>query len=87
MASIATILGAEKDKKTLYGTDRTIKALKRGELKEIVISSNCPEKTVEVIHNLASMSKTKVSKSKQDSVELGAACKKTFSVTVIGLLK
>jgi len=87
MASIATILGAEKEKKAIYGADRTIKALKRGELKEIVMSSNCPEKTIEVIKNLADISKTKISTSKQDSMELGAACKKPFSVTIIGLLK
>ena len=87
MASIADILRAEKAKKAIYGTDKTLKALKQGKLIEIVLSSNCPEKTKTEIEILADISTTKVSKSNNDSKELGAACKKPFLVTVIGLLK
>ena len=87
MASISDIIRAEKKKKAIYGTDRTLKALKKGELTEVILSSNCPEKTKTQIKTLADISKAKVSKSKHDSEELGAACKKPFLVTVIGLTK
>jgi large subunit ribosomal protein L30e len=87
MTSIADIIQAEKKKKALYGSDRTIKALKNGKLAEVILSSNCPDRTVDLVKNLAKLSNTKINKSKHDSKELGVACKKPFSVTIIGLLK
>jgi large subunit ribosomal protein L30e len=87
MASITEILRAEKNKKATYGTDKTIKALKRREIVEVVLSSNCPERTKTRIKNLTEISKAKISTSKHNSEELGSACKKPFLVTVIGLTK
>ena len=43
-----------KEKKVVFGTDRTIKKLKRGVCQKVFLSSNCPKETEEDIRKILS---------------------------------
>lgn len=70
-------------KNKILGINETIAALKRGEIKEVLVASNYPYS--DKIKALAEVSGAKVSILKQTNDELGAMCKKPFAVSVIGL--
>ncbi len=67
-----------------FGSKRTIKALKRGEAKLVIVSANCPKEI-----------KEKIEKYRKDvpvlvypgsNMELGAVCGKPFSVASLAVL-
>lgn len=83
MASIRTLL---KDKKKLsFGDQRTLKLLKNGGLSEVFVCSNYPKKAE--IKRLVAISDAKLNVVKHTNEELGALCKKPFSISIIGLIK
>ena len=69
----------------VYGTERTIKMLKKGELKYVVVSKNAPESIVNDINHYAAIAGVEVHRVDMDNTELGALCKKPFSVSVLGV--
>ncbi len=75
------------DKKLLVGTKSTIKALKLGKIEEVFLSQNCPAKTREDINHYSELSKAKVTQLEYPNDELGILCKKSYSISVLGLLK
>ncbi len=72
-----------KEKKVVFGTDRTIKKLKRGVCQKVFLSSNCPKETEEDIRYYSKLAKAEVIKLDQPNDELGMVCKKPFSVSVL----
>ncbi|WP_456469124.1 50S ribosomal protein L30e [Archaeoglobus sp.] len=63
------------------GSKSTLKALKRGEAKAVVVASNCPEEVLEEIKNYD----VKVLVYNGTNMELGAFCGKPFSVAVMAI--
>ena len=86
MTQIDDILNAEKNGKTIFGTNQTIKQLKNGALSEIYLSSNFPEDTKKLVETLAKEAKVKIHILKNSNEELGTLCKKPFKVAAIGIL-
>lgn len=82
MMDLKKILSS-KDK--VLGSNKTLAALRRGELKLVLAASNCHK--IEQIKELAAVSGTEVSILKDTNDKLGAMCKKPFAVSVIGFLK
>lgn len=76
----------EKAKKTL-GLSSTIKKLYDNKIGEILIASNYPKEEEEKLRDLSKVYNVPIKKSEFDNVKLGTVCKKTFNVSVIGLLK
>lgn len=72
--------------KVIIGTDRTMKALRKGEIKEIFISSNFPENKLKEIESASKVQEVSINRLKMNSEELGAKCRKPFSVVMVGLL-
>lgn len=64
-----------------FGLEETRKALKKGEAKMVVLSSNCPDKGV-----VPSSSSTKVLVYSGSNVELGSACGKPFSISALAIV-
>lgn len=71
--------------KVYFGSKRTIKALKKGEAKLVIISANCPKEIRE-----------KIDRYKKDvpvliypgsNMELGAQCGKPFSVASLAVIE
>ena len=73
--------------KLIMGTETTIKELKKGTLKKILVSSNCPENVREDLDHYSSMGETSVEDLHIQSDELGVLCKKPFSVSIVGISK
>lgn len=81
---IQKLLGTDK---LLIGTERTMKALRNGNLQKIYLASNTNAKVKEDIEHYKGMSKFEVEELKETNEELGTICKKSFSISVIGVLK
>ena len=81
MGSVEDIRKGLERKKIILGTDRVIKNLKLGKIVKVYLSSNCPDDVKEEVKRY----KVEVVELKQPNDELGALCKKQFSVSVLGV--
>ncbi len=77
----------DTDKKVIFGTKETIKALRRNEIDEIFLARNCPAHIHKLIESLASVNNIKVNALNLSSEELSMRCKKTFSMAVASIMK
>jgi len=80
--SLDNLKKAIKEKKLIIGTERTVSALKRGEVKEVFISKNCPELLRKQVKTYAEISNIVVSELKKSNEEIGTICKKPFSINL-----
>jgi large subunit ribosomal protein L30e len=85
--SLAELKKQVGNKKLIAGTSRAIKELKKGNVKIIFLSSNCPKEIKSELEINAKMEKAEVSSLGINSEELGVIIKKPFSVSVVSLLK
>lgn len=68
--------------KVLFGFEQTMKAVKAGKVKLIIVSSNCPEKQMVMIKD----KEVSFHRFNGTNIELGSACGKPFSVSVLSVL-
>lgn len=80
------IKNALKSDKLLAGAREVLKAVKFGNISNIVLAANCPEEIKKDIESAAAHSKTPVMLYHENSKILGAVCKKQFKVVVAGVL-
>jgi large subunit ribosomal protein L30e len=73
--------------KILIGTDRTLKSLKQGNVIKVYLSNNVAEEVKQDIEYYAGLSKVELVSLPFPNDELGAVCKKPFSISVVGLLR
>ncbi len=81
---IKKILGTEK---MVIGTDKVIKNIKKGSISRVFLASNTSpavKKQLEYYSKLAKIEMILLDKSNED---LGAFCKKSFKISVLGILK
>ena len=76
-----------KSKNIIFGRDRTIKALRASKLAKIFISSNAPKDLLEDVDHYSKLSHIEIYKLEIPNDELGTFCKKTFAVSVVGMIK
>ncbi|MET1123860.1 MAG: 50S ribosomal protein L30e [Archaeoglobaceae archaeon] len=69
--------------KYYLGSKRTLKALKRGEAKAVIVAKNCPEDVLEEIKKF----NVPVYTFQGTNMELGARCGKPFSVAAMAVLE
>jgi len=81
------IRGLLADNKLVIGTERTLKLLRLGKIKQIYLSVNCADSTKEDIAHYSKLSGTKVKELAYPGSELGVICKKSYSISVLGVLK
>jgi len=81
--SLENLKKALKEGKVVFGTERTLKMMKDGKVKEVVICSNCKEAAEKEIMHDADVLGIKVVKAKENNEELGILCKKPFSISVL----
>lgn len=77
-------LGTEK---LILGTERTMKALKKEEVKKIFLAKNINEETKKDIEYYAELTGIEKEELEMTNEELGTMCKQQFSISVIGLKK
>ena len=82
ITEIKKLLGSEK---LILGSKRTLKFLRQGKLSKIFITSNCPAAVARDIESHKGDAEVIVLS--QANEELGAICKKPFSISLAGVLK
>ncbi|WP_455392356.1 50S ribosomal protein L30e [[Eubacterium] cellulosolvens] len=70
--------------KVYFGIEETKKALKKGEAKLVILSSNCP---TEFIDDINSLKKASTYNFKGTNIELGSACGKPFPISILTVVK
>ncbi len=70
-----------KTKKPVYGLSQTLKKIKSGKALSVYISSNCQAKND--ILKYAKLFNVKVEELKENNMELGVICKKTYSISAL----
>ena len=74
-----------KSEAVVIGTERTLKELKSGKIKRIVLALNCNKQSEKVVRHYAEIGKVEVIKCSYKNDELGTIFKKPFSISIIGL--
>ncbi len=85
--SVKEIKESLKTAHLVIGKEQLIKELKKGKIKKVFLSSNCPQTLKKSLEKYAQLAEAEVSGLKETNVELGVVCKKPFSISVIGLIK
>jgi len=74
-----------KKGKVQIGNKQTKQALNKGSAKLVIISNNCP--FTDEISKLAKNKKIPVYNSKNNSIDLGYTCGKSFAVSVLAVIE
>ena len=83
---MTTITAVIKDKKKLvFSKTETLRLLKENKLAEVFLSANFDDKNQ--FERIAKLTDTKINITKQNNDELGALCRKPYTISVIGLKK
>ena len=79
------IKNAILEKTIIIGTNKTLKALDKKEMKQLVVANTCP---ADIVDKLNVYSKDlKITPAEISAKNLGTLCRKPFSVCVLGLKK
>ena len=87
MGNIEDIKNILKEGNVIIGAEETIKSLRAGKINKIYLTLNCSEIIKEEIKNFSSINNVKIVQLKIPGSELGAICKKPFSISVLGVAK
>ena len=79
---IRKVVGTDK---IVIGTEKTVAGLKRGEVKKVFLTTNCPKEVVADIEHYAKLSGADVQSAGMENDELGIICKRQHSVSVLGV--
>jgi len=75
-----------KSGKAILGYKASVKSLRQGKSKLVLIASNCPPLRKSEVEYLAMLAKTQVHHYSGDNGALGTACGKFFNCSVISVL-
>ncbi len=85
--SISSIRKALETGKVAIGTKETMQAIRRGSISTVFLAANCPVAVaaeIEQRHGIAAFTMERLT---QDSDEVGVLCKKSFAISVLGIVK
>lgn len=74
---------ALKEKGLVFGTKATLRSLRAGKAKHVLMASNCPKAVRDDIRHFATLSGIAVTELEIPDNEIGMICKKRFSVSVL----
>lgn len=77
------IKSAEKSGKMFLGSKKAMEAAKSGRAVALILSSNCPQKTLNTIKHHAHLANVPVHVYPSTSMDLGMTCGKPFSVSAV----
>jgi len=72
--------------KVIIGTDQSLRALKRGQAKLVIVASNCAREALEDAKYYSRLGGVQLRVFDGDSTSLGLACGKPFSVDMLVVL-
>merc|ERR1739842_167856 len=75
-----------KSGKAILGSKASIKSLRTGKAKMVLIASNCPPLRKSEVEYLAMLAKTQVHHYTGDNTALGTACGKLFNCSILSII-
>ena len=87
MSDVEDIKKLLKTDKIVLGADRTLKGLKKSDVKKVYLAKNCAGLIREDARHYAKLSGAEVVELDIPNVELKNICRKPFAISVIGVLK
>lgn len=86
---VSMLVDALKEKRLMFGEKEIGKSLllSSKDISEVFLSANCDNELRNKIKSLAGISNVKVTELSHTAEEIGAACKKTFAITVSAIKK
>lgn len=72
-----------KGKNVMFGTNETVKGLKLGKVKKVLLASNCPKSVKDTIAHYAKIANAVVIELDVPDKEIGLLSKKPFGVSVL----
>ncbi len=87
MNLVKAIRSAVDSGNVILGTKKTLNLVLSGEVKYVVVASNCEVGAKEDLARFAEISGVKVSEFEGSSVELGEICGKPFVVSMLAVLE
>ena len=79
---IRKLLGTDK---LVIGTGRVLKLLRKGQLKQVLLASNCAQDVQADVQHYAAQAGAEVVQLDVPNEELGVFCKKPFNIMVLGI--
>jgi large subunit ribosomal protein L30e len=77
---------AVRSGKVVIGTKRSLNAIKRGEAKLVIVATNCPPDVLSDVDYYTKLVKVPVHRFGKDGRELGLACGKPFTVSMVAVV-
>ena len=78
---------ALKENKVILGSDRTIKYLKLGKVRTVIVASNCPESKRKGLEHYTKLTGVKLESFEGTAKQLGVFCGKPFSIASLAIVK
>eukprot|EP00567_Pseudictyota_dubia_P006315 CAMPEP_0197435480 /NCGR_PEP_ID=MMETSP1175-20131217/3064_1 /TAXON_ID=1003142 /ORGANISM="Triceratium dubium, Strain CCMP147" /LENGTH=110 /DNA_ID=CAMNT_0042964525 /DNA_START=78 /DNA_END=410 /DNA_ORIENTATION=+ len=75
-----------KSGKAILGYKASVKALRRGKSKMVLIASNCPPLRKSEVEYFAMLAKTQVHHYSGDNTDLGTACGKLYNCSILSIV-
>jgi len=73
--------------KVILGSDKSVKSVKLGQAKLVILASNCPDAVRSDVEHYAKLANIPIHVYEGDSSALGLACGKPFLVSVVTVLE
>ncbi|HLC55387.1 MAG TPA: ribosomal L7Ae/L30e/S12e/Gadd45 family protein [Candidatus Nanoarchaeia archaeon] len=80
--SIQALRKALKEEKIVYGSDATLRNVRKGKTKAIFLAKNCPPDAKEALQRYMKIYPITIYELDEPSTELALLCKKKFNVAV-----
>jgi len=77
---------ALKENKVVLGSKSTVKYLKLGKVKTIIVSNNCPESVKKDLEHYTKLTGVKLENFDGTAKQLGILCGKPFSIASLAIL-
>ena len=82
MVSVSELKTADN---LVYGAEETLKLLRKGQIKAVLLSANCNPQTKEDIERLCKLGNIECTTLTQSSEDVGNLCHKPFPISVVGI--
>ncbi len=80
--SMQELRKAMKEQKIVYGSNATLRNIRRGKTKAVFLAKNCPPDVKNTLERYGKISKLTIYELDEPSNELALLCKKKFNVAV-----
>ncbi|MFW6046712.1 MAG: ribosomal L7Ae/L30e/S12e/Gadd45 family protein [Candidatus Woesearchaeota archaeon] len=87
MTLVEDIRKSINDEKLVIGKKEVIKNLKNKTLSKVFLAVNTPKEIVDDVEYYSSFSNVELVKTEKNNEELGVICKKSFGISVLGIME